>query len=216
MAHPRVLVLAAALLAAGAVWADDLGDQLWVAARKGDAAAVKALLAKGVDVNTKFRYDTTALWWAAFKGHTEVVRVLLEHGADVNMKETSGGITPLQSAAFQGNAEIVRMLLEKGAQGVEASLEWAAMRGQVEAVKLLLGQPGIKPETLSAALAAAEKGGKPELVELLKKAGAKQLAAASVQVDDAPTLCRRLQEPAGDGVRLQRERRQAYRWQHLR
>src|SRR5262249_10305823 len=123
--------------------------------------------------------------WAAFKGHTEVVRVLLARGADVNVKETSMGILPLQFAAFQGSAEIVKMLLEKGAQGADAALEWAAIRGQVETVKLLVGQPGIKPETLSAALAAAEKSDKAELVELLKRAGAKQLAAASVQVDAA-------------------------------
>src|SRR5215831_4664172 len=108
MPHPRVLVLLAALVAVGSIRADDLGDQLWAAARKGDAAAVKALLDKGVDVNTKFRYDTTALWWAAFKGHTEVVRVLLARGADVNVKETSMGILPLQFAAFQGSAEIVK------------------------------------------------------------------------------------------------------------
>jgi len=111
--------------------------------------------------------------------------VLLAHGADVNIKEASYGMTVLQSATFQGNAEIVRMLLEKGAPGVEPSLEWAVMRGQVEIVKLLLGQPGLKPDTLYGALAAANKGGNAEVVELLKKAGAKQLSEASVKLDSA-------------------------------
>ena len=40
-------------------------EQLQDAARKGDAAAVKKLLDEGVDVNTKFRYNATALFYAA-------------------------------------------------------------------------------------------------------------------------------------------------------
>ncbi len=174
-----------ALLASMAVSADELGDQLWAAARKGDVAAVKALLGKGVGVNTRFRYDTTALWWAAWKGHTEVVRVLLAHGADVNVKEASFGMTPLGSAAFQGSAEIIRMLLEKGAEGAEMALEFAAMRGQTEMVELLLNQPGLKAEALSAALAAATKGGHTAIAERLQKTGAKVLAQAQVRVDSA-------------------------------
>ena len=54
--------------------ADELGDRLLAAAQKGDAAGVRAVLAKGVDVNTKFRYGTTALLYAAQKGNPEVVR----------------------------------------------------------------------------------------------------------------------------------------------
>ncbi len=182
-----MLLVLLVLLVPLAAPAEELGDQLWAAARKGDVAAVKALLAKGVDVNTKFRYDTTALWWAAFKGHAEVVRILLAHGADVNVKEASFGGTPLGLAAFQGSAEIVSVLLDKGAEGADTALEWAAMRGHLETVKLLLNdllkRPGLKPETLSAALAAAAKGGHTGIAELLKKAGAKTLAEVQFRVD---------------------------------
>src|SRR6476660_1209704 len=66
------------------VAADALAD----AARKGDAAAVKKLLNEGVDVNTKFRYDRTALSFAADRGHVDVVKLLLERGADVTAKDT--------------------------------------------------------------------------------------------------------------------------------
>src|SRR6476659_7959751 len=44
-----------------AVQADARAEALADAARKGDAAAVKKLLDEGVDVNSKFRYGTTAL-----------------------------------------------------------------------------------------------------------------------------------------------------------
>ena len=49
----------------------DKAEALAAAARKGDAAAVTKLLEDGVDVNTKFRYGTTALSFAADHGHLE-------------------------------------------------------------------------------------------------------------------------------------------------
>jgi len=63
-----------------AVHAQDLNDELWAAARKGDAPTVKALLAKGAEVNAKLLYGTTALSYAADRSHLEVVEVLVEHG----------------------------------------------------------------------------------------------------------------------------------------
>ena len=60
----------------------DKADALSQAARKGDAAAVKKLLDEGVDVNTRFRYDRTALSFAADRGHVDVVRLLIDRGAD--------------------------------------------------------------------------------------------------------------------------------------
>jgi ankyrin repeat protein len=88
------------LLAAGAAHAqtaatNDNADRLSEAARKGDAAAVKKLLDEGVDVNTKFRYDRTALSFAADRGHVDVVKVLLDRGADVNIKDTFYGASAL-------------------------------------------------------------------------------------------------------------------------
>ena len=58
-------------------------EQFQDAARKGDAATVNKLLDEGVDVNTKFRYNATALFYACDHGHLEVVKVLLDHGADM-------------------------------------------------------------------------------------------------------------------------------------
>src|SRR5258708_10410717 len=73
-------------------------EQLQEAARKGDAATVKKLLDQGVDVNTKFRYNATALFYACDHGHLEVVKVLLDHGADMSGKDTFYGFTPLMLA----------------------------------------------------------------------------------------------------------------------
>ena len=72
-------------------------DQLQDAARKGDATTVKKLLDEGVDVNTKFRYGTTALFFACDHGHVDVVKVLLDKGADLTVKDSFYGFTPLSS-----------------------------------------------------------------------------------------------------------------------
>ena len=99
MTNLLFLLLAAMFLAASPAFAQnpkqELNDQLFEAARKGDAAAVTALLDKGADVNAKFRYGTTALFKAAERGNTEVVKVLLARGADVSVKDTFYGATAM-------------------------------------------------------------------------------------------------------------------------
>lgn len=89
-------------LGCAACFAGEREDALFTAARKGDARAVKELLAQGVDVNARYRYNRTALSFAADRGHLEVVKVLLEQGADVNTKDTFYGMTPLGQAASNG------------------------------------------------------------------------------------------------------------------
>src|SRR5919112_2956404 len=69
-----LLTLALAASAAAQDAKPTLNEQLYEAARKGEAAEVKALLDKGADVNAKFRYGATALFKAAERGNTEVVK----------------------------------------------------------------------------------------------------------------------------------------------
>src|SRR5262245_18445811 len=58
-----------------------LNDDLIAAAKKGDVEAVKSLIAKGANVNTRTNYGATALHFAADRGHLEVIKVLVEAGA---------------------------------------------------------------------------------------------------------------------------------------
>ena len=60
------------------------GQDLINAAKNGNIAGVKALLAKGADVNAKANNGGTALIAASEHGHLEVVKALLAKGADVN------------------------------------------------------------------------------------------------------------------------------------
>ncbi len=150
-----------------------LNDQLWEAARKGDAAAVQALLDKGADVNAKFRYGTTALFKASERGHTEVVKLLLARGADPSVKDTFYGATAMTWALDNKHVEVVRALLEKSPGDVDDVLTVGAREGNVALIRAALDKGGAKAETLTAALeatAADEK--RAEIAEMLKKAGA--------------------------------------------
>lgn len=187
MLRGGLLVLALGLLLAPVSSAQDLTEELFTAARKGDDAAVKALLEKGVDANAKWRYDTTALFFAADRGHTEVVKVLLEHGAKVNVKDTYYGMTPLNRAAGKGHVAVVKMLLDKGAEGKESALLAGVSANNKDLVEAVLEKGGLRAETLSVALNNAESSKRTEIVELLRKAGAVPPPKADFQVD-AETL----------------------------
>jgi hypothetical protein len=167
--------------------AQDRSEELFNAARKGDVAAVKALLDRGIDVNTKFRYGATALSYASDKGHLEVVKLLLERKAEVNVKDTFYGATPIIWAAQKGHAKIVEALLAAGAEGRDDALQIGAAGGQIELVKVVLAAGKLNAEAMSGALSAATRGKHTEIAEMLTKAGAVPPPAADFQVD-AETL----------------------------
>jgi ankyrin repeat protein len=147
-----LVVLSAVAVAGQSATPNEKADALSAAARKGDVAAVKALLDGGVDVNTKFRYNATALSYAADRGHVEVVKLLIERGADVTIKDTFYDATPLHWAV-------------RPAMGRKPE--------HVEVVRLLLAKGGYAAETLSSALDTATSTNQPEIVALLVRAGAK-------------------------------------------
>jgi hypothetical protein len=164
-------------------FAGDINEELLAAARKSEVEALKALLAKGADVNAKTAYGATALSYAADKGHVEVVKLLLDRGADVNVKDTFYGETPLGWAAYRGHAAVVKLLLDKGAAAKDGALMAGVYQGHGEVVKAVLEKGGVKTETLSSALETASKSGRADIVELLKKAGAVPPPKADFQVE---------------------------------
>lgn len=151
----------------------ELNDQLFEAVRKGDAAAVTALLDKGADVNAKFRYGATALFKAAERGNADVVAVLLQRGADTKVKDTFYNATAMTWALSGNHVNVVRLLLQKSGDEAEDVLMRGVRENNDEFVKIALERGGIKPEGLSAALAITTADPKRSAaVEMLKKAGA--------------------------------------------
>ena len=175
----KLFIALAAVLALAQAPPLTKAEQLQDAARKGDAATVKKLLDEGVDVNTKFRYDATALFYACDHGHVEVVKVLLDHGADMSVKDTFYGFTPLMLATgpaqkkTPAHTEIAKLLIAKGSPGKEIALSGAIQSDDGALAKAVLDSGGLSAGDLSDAIESAKAANKTEMVALLEKAGAK-------------------------------------------
>jgi len=175
----RSLIILAAAVALTQAPAPTKTEQLQDAARKGDAVTVKKLIDEGVDVNTKFRYNATALFYACDHGHVDVVKVLLDNGADLTIKDSFYGFTPLMLAVSPAqkkrpeHTEIAKLLIAKGAPGKEDALASAIEEGDAALAKFILDSGGIAAGKLSEALEVATVRKKDEFVAMLEQAGAK-------------------------------------------
>ena len=160
-----------------------LNAALIVAARKSDAAAVKALLAKGADANAKTEYGATPLFFACDRGNVEVARLLVEAGADINATDTFYKSNPLNWAVSRNRSAVVKLLLDKGAKGKELAIRGAIAQGHLETVQTILEVGGFTPEALSNYLGMAEQNKRTAIAEELKKAGAKPKPKVEFKVE---------------------------------
>ena len=85
---------------------------LFTAAGEGDLGALRAVLARGVDVNAT-DYGWTALAWAVAEVQLPAVSELLRAGADPNAGNIKAD--PLCCAVFRGRKDIILALLRAGA-----------------------------------------------------------------------------------------------------
>jgi ankyrin len=115
------------------------------AAKNADQAAVRALIAKGADVNAVEPDGTTALHWASYRDDVESADAMLRAGAKVNSANDLGA-TPLWIASLNGSAAMVRRLLQAGANPNAALLLGetpvmvASRSGSTEVVEQLLAK----------------------------------------------------------------------------
>ncbi len=187
MQKHRILLLLLLQLIPLSAQAQNLNEELIVAARKSNVEAVKSLLAKGADVNAKTEYGATPLFYACDRGNAEIVKILLDAGADANIRDKFYGATPVTWAMQRDHAAVVKLLVEKNPQSKEMVMNMAVNQGQVKVSKALLEMGGFKPESLTAYLAVAEKNKHTEIVEALKHAGAKPKPKVDYKVE-AETL----------------------------
>ncbi len=115
------------------------------AAARGDAAAVRTLLAAGVPVDARDSARRTPLLIATRANDVEVARLLIGAGADVNAKDNIRD-TPFLYAGAEGRNEILRMILETGRANLRDTNRYggtalipAAHHGHPETVRILLG-----------------------------------------------------------------------------
>uniref|UniRef100_A0A672UIY6 GA binding protein transcription factor subunit beta 2 n=1 Tax=Strigops habroptila TaxID=2489341 RepID=A0A672UIY6_STRHB len=121
----------------------DLGKRLLEAARKGEDAEVRKLMASGAPFTTDWVPRDVALHLAAQHGHYSTAEVLLRAGVSRDAR-TKVDRTPLHMAAADGHTHIVELLIKNGAD-VNAkdmlkmtALHWAAEHDHRDIVELLL------------------------------------------------------------------------------
>ncbi len=118
---------------------------LMKAVQNDDRAAVKTLIAQGVNVSELDANHDAPLVMASYLGHTEIVRLLLEAGADVAAVDPGMKATALHAAAYAGRTDAARLLIEHGIaidkQGPKngyTALHDAIWENNVETAKVLI------------------------------------------------------------------------------
>ena len=155
------------------------------AAYFGQTDAARFLINKGVDIDPEGIAEETPLAVAARFNQADTARMLLSRGADVHktVGRTCAGTYPetaLSIAANNNNIETVAVLLKYGAIADEEDgivpLNSAVKKDRIELVKMLLAS-GAVPEKMAhetPLLEMASQNHDPEMVALLKEAGAKE------------------------------------------
>jgi ankyrin repeat protein len=101
-------------------------QRLMQAVLKNDLAAVKTLIAEGVDVDEKSPVvgsgddGQTPLLVASFNGYTEIVRELLNAGANPRIGDYLMKANPAHKGAFSRHAEVIKLLVEHGQAELDA------------------------------------------------------------------------------------------------
>ena len=160
-----------------------LNEELLVAARKSNVEQVKTLLAKGADIDAKSPYGATPLFFACDRGNDVIVKILLEKGANPNVQDTFYKATPLGWASGKNNPEVIRLLVEHGAKEIEVAMGFAVNGNHATLAKTALDKGKFPQEKLDKFLANALRKNSKDIADLLKAAGAKELAAFAVSAD---------------------------------
>ncbi len=154
-------------------------DALWAAVRNGDVKALQLAIDNGADVNAKNEFGVSALWIAAGKGNLDVIELLVKKGADVNSRDDIWYQTPLSAAAGSLQLKTVQLLIKSGAKDVDAAFLTAVGLGNAKMMQSILDLTKISQDALDAGLFLTANSSNKELKEILNKAGAKPLPAAS-------------------------------------
>jgi ankyrin repeat protein len=140
---------------------------LMFAARVGDLASARLLLAAGANVNDADAWGVSAMVLAAHSGFTELVEFLLDKGADANA--TGPGFTALHEAIMRRDEKMVTALLAHGANPSAPLTTWTPERRSSADYNFAPSLIGATPLWLAARFT------EPNVMRLLVKHGADPL-----------------------------------------
>ena len=140
---------------------------LMFAARVGDLASARLLIAAGANVNDADAWGVSAIALAAHSGFTELVELLLDKNADANA--AGPGFTALHEAIMRRDEKMVTALLAHGANANTPLQTWTPERRSSEDFNFAPALVGATPFWLAARFA------EPNVMRLLVKQGADPL-----------------------------------------
>jgi ankyrin repeat protein len=140
---------------------------LMFAARVGDLASARLLIAAGANVNDADAWGVSAMVLAAHSGFTGLVELLLDKGADANA--AGPGFTALHEAIMRRDEQMVTALLAHGANPNTPLQTWTPERRSSEDFNFAPALVGATPFWLAARFA------QPNVMRLLGKQGADPL-----------------------------------------
>ena len=137
---------------------------LLFAARSGDLASARLLVAAGANVNDADAWGVSATVLAAHSGFTPLVEFLLERGADPNA--APAGFTALHAAIMRRDTRMAGALLAKGADANAPVKVWTPTRRSSKDYNFAPELVGATPFWLAARFT------QPDMMRLLLKHGA--------------------------------------------
>jgi ankyrin repeat protein len=156
---------------------------LMFAARAGDLASAKLLVAAGANVNDADAWGISATVLAAHSGYGELVEFLLEKGADPNA--AAAGFTALHEAIMRRDEKTVRALLAHGANPNAPLRTWTPTRRSSKDFNFAPELVGATPFWLAARFS------QPNVMRLLVKHGANPLFVHRVDYAAGESAVRR-------------------------
>ena len=171
-----LLAAALALLSSVAV-ADDRGA-FERAIKQDNDSAVRSMLSRGFDPNTRNEKGAPGLYMALQEGSLKVARVLIDSPRLKPEDRNASDESPLMMAALKGELDLAKRLIAKGADVNKPGwtpLHYAATSGHLGMIRLLLEEHAFidaqSPNGTTPLMMAASYGS-PEAVKLLVEEGA--------------------------------------------
>ena len=151
------------------------GNSLHSAAKAGDVAEIKSLVALGFSIDRRDGAGATPLMKAAVNGKLQAVKYLLKQGADPSL-QSNRGWNVLHYASEDGNLEVIELMLSRMLSIDSRTKEGytplmiAAGNDKLQAVKYLLKQgadPSLQSNRGWNVLHYASEDGNLEVIELM-------------------------------------------------
>ena len=168
--------------------------KLAMAASLNNLVAARALLDKGVPVDSPAIDGATPLLISAASGYVDLMKVLLAAGADPNRQDQHQD-TPLMAAVRIGSRDAVKLLLDSRADpnkrdgSGRTAMHWAARSGRVDIVRTVL-DAGARiddiDETGRTPMTYAREKRHAAVIETLRRSSAKDTTAVTARLPLTP------------------------------